>query len=212
MFIDWYGQSFFEIGIKSKEKEKIILVIDPFDKSLGLRVPKIESDILLLTNPSQKIEDIKEKIGQPFLINQPGEYELKGVFVKGVASFSGEEVLNIIYKIEGEKIKVCHLGALSQKELTSEQLEEIGEVDILIIPVGGGLVLSSKTAAEVISQIEPRLVIPMFYKIPKIKLNLEGLDKFLKVMGTQKIEPQKKLKISKKDLPKEETEIIVLTP
>lgn len=212
MLIDWYGQSFFEIGIKSKEKEKIILVIDPFDKSLGLRVPKIESDILLLTNPSQKIEDIKEKIGQPFLINQPGEYELKGVFVKGVASFSGKEVLNIIYKIEGEKIKVCHLGVLSQKELTSEQLEEIGEVDILIIPVGGGPVLASKTAAEVISQIEPRLVIPIFYKIPKIKLNLEGLDKFLKVMGTQKIEPQKKLKISKKDLPKEETEIIVLTP
>ncbi len=210
MLIDWHGQSFFEIGIKGKEKEKIVLIIDPFDKSLGLKVPKIETDILLLTNPAGEIENIKEKIGQPFLINQAGEYELKEVFIKGIPSFRGEKLLNIIYKIKGEEIKICHLGAMNQKELTSEQLEEIGEVDILMIPVGGDTVLPPKEAAEIVSQIEPKLVIPMFYKIPKINLKLENLDKFLKIMGIQKTEPQKKLKVSKKDLPKEETEIVVL--
>ncbi len=210
MIIDWHGQSFFEIDIKNEEK--VVLVIDPFAKSLGLKVPKIEADILLLTNPAQEIENIKEKFGQPFLINQQGEYELKGVFVKGIASVGGEETSSIIYKIEGEGMKICHLGMINQKELTPQQLEEIGEVDILMVPVGGRSTLSSKTAADIISQIEPKLIIPMCYKIPQIKLELESLDNFLKVEGIQKIEPQKRLKISLKDLPKEEAEIIVLSP
>lgn len=217
MDIRWYGQSFFEIGIKTKEKEKVILAIDPFDESLGLKIPKIEAQILLITHSHTDHANIKAIKGVPFIIKKPGEYEIKDVFIKGISSFHDnsqgkERGINIIYKIEAEGMKLCHLGNLGQKELTVEQLEEIGDVDILMIPVGGVYTIDSKIAVSVISQIEPKLVISMHYKIQKLKLNIDGVEKFLKLMGVDKIEPQNKLKISKKDLSKEETEIVVLTP
>jgi len=220
MQITWHGQSFFEIEIKdsiNNSKEKIIICIDPFDESLGLKVPKVEAQICLITHSHSDHSNVKAIKGEPFLVEEPGEYEVKGVFIKGIPSFhdaSGgkERGSNIIYKIEAENIKLCHLGDLGQKELNEEQLEEIGEVDILMIPVGGVYTIDAKEAAAIISQIEPRLVIPMHYKVPKLKLDIDGIEKFLKVMGAEKKEPQKKLKITPKDLPKEESEIVLLTP
>ncbi len=208
MNITWHGQSFFEIRVKNKKKETINLVIDPFDESLGLEIPKIEAQILLSTHSHSDNLNIKAVKGEPFRIQEPGEYEVKEIFIKGISFFNQ----NTIYKIEAEEIKLCHLGDLAQKELTPEQLDEIGEVDILMIPVGGIHTIDGKTAASVCSQIEPRIIIPMHYKIPKLKMKIEGVEKFLKVMGAEDIQPEKKLKISLRDLPKEETEIVVLSP
>jgi L-ascorbate metabolism protein UlaG (beta-lactamase superfamily) len=220
MVINWYGQSFFKIESKNNFnnlKEQISLCIDPFDESLGLKVPKIEAQICLVTHQHRDHSNIKAVKGDVFLIKEPGEYEVRGIFIKGIPSFhdnsSGKERgENIIYKIEAEGIKICHLGDLGQKELNDQQLEEIGEVDILMVPVGGNYTVGPKEASEIIAQIEPRLIIPMHYKLPKLKLDIEGVEKFLKVMGDEKKEPQKKLKVSQKDLPKEESEIVVLTP
>jgi len=204
MIITWHGQSFFEISIKTPDKEKFVLEISPFDKDIGLKVPKINSDILIVSNSTKAFS----KTPDTFLIESPGEYGLKGVFVKGIPSLDK----NVIYKIEAEGIKICHLGDFKQKELTSQEFEEIGEIDILMIPIGGGETIDAKTAGSIVSQIEPRMVIPMCYKIPGLKMNLESVDEFLKLMGVEKIEPQEKIKISIKDLPKEETEIIILKP
>lgn len=220
MEIIWHGQSFFEIKTKGTDKEPIAIAIDPFGEKSGLKIPKIEAQILLISHSDDKhsgAESVQEK---PFLISAPGEYGIKGILIKSVlsrrGSDNGKEIgRNIIYKIESEQIKICHLGDLGQKELNESQVEEIGEVDVLMIPVGGrqtGPVMDGKTAAEIISQIEPRLIIPMHYKLPKATEDLEGLEKFLKAMGEEKIEPQKKIKISPKDLPSEEAKIVVLEP
>jgi len=215
MVITWQGQSFFIIRGKNKQNGEIKIAIDPFDKTLGLKVPRVEADILLISHPHPDHSNKKAIIGAPFLIETPGEYETKGIFIKGIPAFhddsEGKERGTItIYKIEVETMKICHLSDLGQKELNPEQLEEIGEVDILMVPIGGTYTIGPKEAANIISQIEPKIVIPMHYKIPKLKFKFEGVEKFLKVMGAEDIEPQKKLKIKLKDLAKEETEIVVL--
>ena len=204
MIITWRGVSFFEILIKTPDKEKFVLEISPFDKNTGLKVPKIKSDILIVSNSTKTFL----KTPDTFLIENPGEYGLKSVFIKGIPSSNN----NVIYKIEAEGIRICHLGDFKQKELSSQEVEEIGEIDILMLPVGGNEIIDAKTAASIVSQIEPRIVIPMYYKIPGLKMKLDDVDAFLKLMGVEKIEPQEKLKLSVKNLPREETEIVVLKP
>lgn len=191
MNIVFKGQYFFEI-----QAEGAKIVIDPED------IKKVEADLLLLTHVSKSVSC------KPFLIDGLGEYEVKDVFVKGIRAFCDKEVITI-YKIEVEDVKLCHLSCLKQKELTEEQMEEIGEVDVLMIPVGGGDALDAKLAKGIISQIEPRIVIPMQYK-SKNEKDLDDIDRFLKQMGTEKVETEKKFKVSVKTLPTEETKIVVL--
>ncbi len=217
MNIVWHGQSFFEITVKSKDNGETIIAIDPFGPKIGLKIPKTTADVLLVTHDHSDHNNIKAIDGSPFLIDSPGEYEVKDIFVKGIPAFhdnnQGKDRGGVVlYKIEAEDIKLCHLSDLGQKELTDEQVEKIGEVDILMIPVASTHSLDAKGAAHIISQIEPRLVIPMHYKIPKLKLDMDTVDKFLKQMGAEKIVPEKKLKVKPKDLPAEETKIVVLEP
>jgi len=239
MTITWYGQSCFEIVVKNRENGETVIVTDPFSEEVGLKLPKLNADVLLIThqhpdhNNVKAVHPVKSREagippsaelfdrvnGEHFLINSPGEYEIKDVFIQGIIAShdtqGGKERGDvIIYKIEGEDITLCHLADLGQKELTSEQLEQIGDVDILIIPVGGKVTIDAKEASEIISQIEPRVVIPMHYKIPNLKLKaeLDGVDRFLKVMGEEGAVPEKKFKITAKNLPAEETKIVVLEP
>lgn len=216
MKIIWHGQSLFEIITAPKQGDEVKIVIDPFDESLGLRVPKLNANILLISHQHYDHCNVKAVSGEPFLIDGPGEYEVKGVYIKGIPAFHdnslGKERGRVtIFAIETEEIKICHLSDIGQKELTEEQLEAIGEVNILMIPVGGVYTVEAKEASGIIKQIEPQIVIPMHYKIPKIKEKLEDLDKFLKVVGVKNPEHLDKLSLKKKDLVAEgETKIIVL--
>lgn len=217
MNIIWKGQSFFVINVKGRENGGVTLAIDPYGNKLGLHVPNIEADVLLISHAHSDHSNVKAISGRPFTIKNIGEYEVKDIFIKGIPAFhdalEGKERGEvIIYKIESEGLKLCHLSDLGQKELTPEQLELIGEVDILMIPVGSTHSLDAKMASQIISQIEPRIVIPMHYKLPKLKINLDGVDKFLKVMGAEGTKPEKKLKITSTHLPVEETKIVVLEP
>lgn len=217
MQIIWRGQSCFQITSQIGKNNLVNIVIDPFDETIGLRIPKLEADILLVSHNHYDHNNIKAVEGDPFLVDGPGEYEVKGIFIQGIdsyhdSSFGKERGLNTIYIIETEEMKICHLGDLGQKELTDEQIEKIIEVDILMIPVGGIFTISAKEAMKIISQIEPKIVIPMHYCLPKLKVKLEDLDKFLKAMGIKKIEPLLKLSIKKKDVLTEEAKIIVLKP
>ena len=191
-------------------------MIDPFDEATGLKVPSLSADVLLITHAHHDHDNKKAVKGSPFLIEGPGEYETKDVFIQGIAAFHDEAQgkqrgQNTIYTIEAEGMRVCHLGDLGQKELTPEQLEQISDVDILMTPVGGVYTINSKGSAKIISQLEPLLVIPMHYHLPKLKIKLEPVDKFLKEMGRKSIEPLPKLLIKKKDLPTE-TKVVVLQP
>ena len=217
MQIIWHGQACFQIISSRAKNNHVNIVIDPFDESTGLRLPKLEADILLVTHQHHDHNNIKAVSGNPLIIEGPGEYEKKEVFIQGISSFHDaslgkERGANTIYTIEAEDLRLCHLGDLGQKELTPEQLEKIGEVNILMIPVGGTYTMSIKEIVKVMSQIEPNLTIPMHYQIPKLKIKLDGLDKFLKAVGVKKLEPLPKLMIKKKDISTEEARIVVLRP
>lgn len=210
MIITWYGQSCFKI-----QSGELSLVIDPFSKEIGLTPPRSRTDILLVSHSHfdhANIETIPEGY---FLIDGPGEYEIKGTAINGFPAFhdsqQGKELgLTAVYAIEIEGIKICHLGDFGEEKISPELLEKIGEVDILMVPVGGKFTLDAEAAANAVSRIEPKIVIPMHYHIPGLKVKLNGVDEFLKEMGAGKKTPQEKLTIKKKDLEGKETEVVVL--
>ena len=137
--------------------------------------------------------------------------------MQGISSFhddkeGAERGVNTIYVIEAEEIRFCHLGDLGQKQLTDEQLEKIDRVDVLMIPVGGGYTIDSSAAQKIISEIEPKIIIPMHYNLPKLKIELDDISKFLKAMGNNSVVPQDKLVVKSSTLPKDGMEIVVLQP
>lgn len=217
MKIYWHGQSCFEIRTASTDaKKKTRLVIDPYNSSIGLKLPTLEADLVLVTHDHADHNNTKAVKGKPFIINEPGEYEIKEVFVQGISSSHGtydkkDLGKNTIYIIETEGIKICHLGDLGQKELIAEQLENIGDIDILMVPVGGKYTIDAEAAQKVANQIEPKIIIPMHYKIEGLNIDLDNVDEFLKTMGQEDLKGQEELDIKSNSLPAE-TKIIVLKP
>ena len=217
MRIIWHGQSCFEITASQKAGEQVIIIIDPFSEDIGLKLPKLEADILLVTHSHYDHNNVKGVGGSTFLAQGPGEYERKDIFIQGIPSFHDEKEgkergQNTIYIIEAEGMRLCHLGDFGQKELTPEQLEQIGDIDILMVPIGGTYTIDARGAAKIISQIEPRIFIPMHYRLPQLSIKIDGLEPFLSEMGRKSAEPQEKLLVKKKDLIAEETKIVVLAP
>ncbi len=213
MIITWLGHSCFKIQDKTGP-DGVTITTDPFDKKVGLKVPNFESDIVTVSHDHYDHNNVKSLRGNPFKIDMAGEYDSKGVSVHGVESYHDTEKgkergINIIYRIEIDNISVSHLGDLGTA-LDNKQLEVLVGTDILLIPVGGKYTLDAKKAVEVISQVEPRIVIPMHYKIPGLKIDdIDTVDKFVKELGIKPTEEQK-LKISKKDLPQEDMELVIL--
>lgn len=215
--IYWAGQSCFQISVSNSKDHSADIVIDPFDKTIGLKLPNLSANILLVTHNHPDHNNIKDIKGTPFLIQEPGEYEVSGVFIQGIPSFHDdkngkEKGQNTIYVIEAEGMRFCHLGDLGQNQLTDNQLEKIDEVDILMIPVGGEYTISSVEAQKIISQIEPKVVIPMHYALPNLKFKLDSVSKFLKTMGKDSVVPQSKFIVKTSTLSSNGMEIVVLQP
>jgi len=196
-------------------------VIDPFDPSIGLKMPVLEADLVLSTHDHEDHNNVKAVKGPaggaPFVITGPGEYEIKDISVRGIPSFHDEKEgkergENTIYMIEAEGMRLCHLGDLGQSELTADQVSKIGNIDILFVPVGGVYTIDAKAATKIVSQIEPRIVIPMHYMLANLRFKLEKVDEFLKEMGVKNAEAQPKLAIKLRDFTSEETKVIVLQP
>lgn len=210
MVITWYGQSCFKL-----QSGELVGVIDPFGKEIGLTPPRFRADFLLVTHPHFDHANKDTIPESPFVIEGPGEYEIKGVAVRGIQTYHDntegkERGLNTVYVIEMEGMKICHLGDFGEKEMRDEILEKIGDIDILLIPVGGYSTINGEDAARIANKIEPRIVIPMHYKISGLKAPLESAEKFLKEMGAKGAETEEKLVIKAKDLPQEETKVMVL--
>ncbi|MBU2544987.1 MBL fold metallo-hydrolase [Patescibacteria group bacterium] len=217
MIINWKGQSCFQILTTPNKNGQISIVIDPFDKDTGLKIPKLQADILLVTHDHEDHNNIKAVSGEYLLIDSPGEYDVKSTFVQGIPAFHDdsqgkERGGNTIYTIETEDMRICHLGDLGQKELSSEQLDKIGNIDILMIPIGGTYTIDANEAVKIMAQIEPRIIIPMHYHLPGLKHKIDGIDNFFKALNIKKVEIMPKLSIKKKDISTEEVKIIQLEP
>lgn len=192
---------------------------DPYDSDIGFKMPKVEADIVTVSHEHKDHSFIKAVKGEPFVISEPGEYEIKGVEILGFSSFHDENGgkkrgENTIFCFKVDDFSIVHLGDLGHK-LTPEQIENLNEVDILLIPVGGVYTIDAATAREAINQLEPKIVIPMHFRTKKhdekLFKELDGVDVFLKEMGEEKLPPQRKLKIkSRSELP-EERKVVVLS-
>ncbi len=211
MIIHWYGHACFKLQSNYNE---VVLAIDPFDNSLGWRAPRITADIAVMSTRQgahNNIDAIKsERESGLFVIENPGEYEVGGVFVHSIP-ITEDSGTTLISAIRMDECSIAHLGTLN-RTLTESELEELGNVDILCIPIGGNGVLDAKKAMSIINEIEPRIVIPMQYMIAGLKRDCDGIDRFLKEFGVKDAETLDKFKISKKDLPVDTTKIICLNP
>ena len=200
MVITWLGQACFRI-----QSGDLTLVVDPFSKDIGLTPPRFRADIVLVTHSHYDHANAESLAGEPFVITGPGEYETKGISVCGIETFHDaaggkERGMNTIYRIEVENTSILHMGDFGEPQMRAETLDEAGDIDILMIPVGGKYTIDSSEAAKIVKQIEPKIVIPMHYKIPGLTVALESVEAFLKEMGASKAEPQEKLTIKKKDI------------
>ncbi len=203
MEVKYFGNSCFRI--KGKD---IVLLTNPFDSSLGIKLFGLDADLVLFSSKKDSKENsslVKNALNrkEPFIIDEPGEYEVGGAFVLGIP-FDRKN----IYIITVDGMRLAFLGGISQK-VTEKELEEIDGVDILFLPVGGNSVLTEKQAAYIEEKIQPKIIIPMSFKIPSLKIDFNGVDDFLKEIGSEGINPVDKLIIAKDRLPLEK-EVILL--
>ncbi len=212
MEITWYGHSCFRLT----ERNFVTVVTDPFDsKKIGYEPLKLKAEIVTVSHdaPGHNYSDAVK--GSTHVLNGAGEFEIGGVFITAVQTDSAsrsakskDKVRNTVYVFDYDGITVAHLGDLQQIPTQSE-IELLGTVNVALVPVGGGNSLNAAKAAEVVSMLEPNLVVPMHFSTPDSKVELESINKFIKEMGLSKPEPQPLLKVSRSSLP-EETHVVVL--
>ncbi len=200
MDISWLGHSCFRI-----KGSHAVIITDPYPPSLGYSLGKPTARIVTVSHQHSDHSYVQGIGDEPKLVTRPGEYEISGVLIIGIATFHdadrGEKKgQNTVYLMEVDDIFLCHLGDLGHV-LTAEQVEEIGNVDVLLLPVGGVSTLDASMAAQVVRQLEPKAVIPMHYKTSALSRELEPVEGFLKEMGVPQIEPQPKLSLTKSSLP-----------
>ncbi len=186
---------------------------DPFAPEAGYRLPRMSASLVTVSHDDEGHNYARIVRDNPYVIQGPGEYEVGGVFVIGVATYhddkqGAERGKNTAYLIEFEEMAICHLGDLGHLP-TQEQIEELDGIDILMIPVGGKEVLTSARAAEVVNLLEPKLVIPMRYRIPDMDKELATVTRFLSEMNAQETKPQEALRVTASQLP-DETQVAVL--
>lgn len=208
MQITWHGLSCFRIQTKDAN-----IVIDPYDQSVGIKPPipsKLTADITISSKEGPASRYLKGVGGNPFIIATPGEYEIKNTFVYGYPIPEGKGQ-GSIFRIEAEDLTIACLGGLA-KPLDNGEIEMIEEADIVFLPVGGGDALDCKNAVKLVSEVEPRIIIPCVYAIKGLKANLDPLEKFLKEFGIKNPETVDKYKITRKELPQEEVKVVILEP
>jgi L-ascorbate metabolism protein UlaG (beta-lactamase superfamily) len=198
--ITWLGHSCFKIG-----GSRATIITDPYSPDLGYRLGKPSARIITVSHSHQGHSYVEGVGGDPKPVTGPGEYEISGVLIIGMATFHDNERgdrrgKNTVYLIQVDEVAICHLGDLGHV-LTADQVEELGSVDILLVPVGGVSTIDAPAAAEVVRQLEPKVVVPMHYKTEALERELEPVDRFLREMGVKQASPGPKISFSKANLP-----------
>lgn len=218
MNIQYYGHSCFKITTKSEGKntDGIVAFIDPFDKKIGLKPPQGRADVVFVShNQHSDHNNIEALKDNPTVIDAPGEYSVKGINVTGIDSFHDdkegtERGRNTVFVLDTEDIRICHLGDLGV-DLNMKQLEKIGDVDILMIPVGGRYTIDFKEAAKIARKLSPAIIIPMHYKIKGMTVDISDEKDFCSEMGNCAKEKVNKINLKKKDLEEKNMEILLMT-
>jgi len=209
MKIQWLGHACFKL-VSSKG---VRVITDPFDETVGYDMPAEEADIVTISHRHFDHAYVQGVKGQPKLIDKAGSFHVDGISVKGIKSYHDDDNGkkrgdNIIYCFKIDDLNVCHLGDLGHV-LNEEQAQEIGPVDVLLIPVGGTYTIDAQKAAVIAMLLRPKMVIPMHFKTPKINFPISGVDGFLEKMhGGTKLD-QNMIEVKKEDLT-EELKVVVL--
>jgi L-ascorbate metabolism protein UlaG (beta-lactamase superfamily) len=207
MELTWYGLSCFRIT----ERKHATVVTDPFGAVYGLPVLKLKGDVVTVSHEAKGHNNVAAVPSRQHVVDGPGEYEMGGVFITGIATFDESKTSrNVLYVVDFNGLTVAHLGDMQQVP-TQKQIEALEQVNILLVPVGAGKSLNAAQAAELVSMLEPNIVVPMHYQIPGLKLELETVDRFLQEMGVTDVKEETSLKVTASGLP-DETETVILLP
>jgi L-ascorbate metabolism protein UlaG (beta-lactamase superfamily) len=209
--ITWYGLSCFRIT----ERGKTTVMTDPYGPQLGIQpAGTTKTDVVTVSHDAPHHSDLSLLKGEFYTLSTPGEYEIGGTFITGVPlHYVGPEGnrYNVGYHINYDGLTVFHMGDVAHVPDQS-LVQELGEVNVLLLPCGGGNTVSVSDAAEIVALIEPNYIVPMHYSVPGVEtLGLEGIEKFLKAMGSSNIEAQETLRVTSSGLP-EQPEVVVLQP
>jgi L-ascorbate metabolism protein UlaG (beta-lactamase superfamily) len=209
MEITWLGHACFRL-----RSDETVVVTDPFPSTLGLRLGNQTATIVTMSNSHPNHSNWQEITGEPKVFKAPGEYEFNSVSVRGVMTPISEgtprEQRNVAYSIEMENIRICHLGDIAEP-LSPSQIDELSPVDVLLIPTGGGCTLDLERAAQMLQDLDPKIVIPMHYSIPGIAVQLAQVDIFLQLLGGSEIQSQPRLSVTAANLPPN-MRVTMLTP
>lgn len=205
MELTWYGHSCFRVT----ERSLPTIVADPYDHvSVGYKALKLKGDIVTISHDAPGHNFAGGVKGSRWELRGPGEFEIGSIFITGVAIKESKSDTNLVFLFDYDGVVIAHLGDM-QKVPTQTQVEAFGNVDVLLVPVGGGNALNAAKAAEVIAMIEPGIVVPMHYKTSGSTLKLNPLKQFLQEMGLASEKKEPSLKVTRSVIP-DETKVVVL--
>jgi L-ascorbate metabolism protein UlaG (beta-lactamase superfamily) len=207
MEITWYGLSCFRLT----DRGQASIITDPYNGNVGLPPLKTRGDVVTISHNAAGHNHEAAVSGRQHTLTGPGEYEIGGVFITGIATvLESRTNHNVLFLFDFNGITIAHLGDMAEVP-TQTQIEALEQVNVLLVPAGGGNSLNASQAAELVSMLEPNIVVPMHYKIPGLRLPLDGVERFLKEMGITQPAEDSSLKVTAGSLP-EETQVVVLAP
>ncbi|HZA25517.1 MAG TPA: MBL fold metallo-hydrolase [Dehalococcoidia bacterium] len=209
MEISWLGHSCFRL-----RSNEVVVVTDPFPESLGLKPDTRPATVVTVSNAHSNHSHWEGISGDPRVFSAPGEYEFAGISVRGVMTPLSEGMAqgqrNVAYSMELEGINLCHLGDITEP-LTPRHINELSPVDVLLLPTGGGCTLAVDRILQTMRDLDPKIVIPMHYRIPNVSVELENVDVFLRLMGSGETQTQPRLTVTASNLP-QDLRVSVLAP
>ncbi|HSM54795.1 MAG TPA: MBL fold metallo-hydrolase [Candidatus Sulfomarinibacteraceae bacterium] len=207
MEIRWHGLSCFHLS----ERNMATVVTDPYNGDLGLPTLNLDADVVTVSHDAPGHNAVHTVSDYEFALTGPGEYEIGSVFITGIGTAqSVNSIENMLFMFDYDGVIVAHLGDMA-KVPTQTQIEALEQIHVLLLPVGGGKSLNAAQAAELVSMLDPNIVVPMHYSMPNLNLDLDGVERFLNEMGVTEPTEDSSLRVSSGSL-SEETEVVILTP
>jgi len=206
MEIYWLGNGCFRM----RGREATVLT-DPTPPASGYKIGRVAADLVTIssTNPDSNYRQAVQ--GETKFITGPGEYEIAGVLITGTRTNHARDesdARNVAFVFDIDDLRVCHLGSINHVP-SADDVEILGAADVLFVPIGGNGTLDTARAAETISVLEPKIVVPMRYKTEAATANLDSVDKFLKEMGAEGKQPESRLSLTKSNVPSD-TSVVLL--